>query len=71
MITSQLTGAKVEEKMIQKESEEEKEYKKKVPTGKYPALETSDGIIYETSAITKYIANSQSKLVGSNEFENA
>jgi len=48
------------------------EYLKKAPTGKYPILETSEGVISEANAIVRHIARvggDKAKLYGKNTFE--
>jgi len=49
------------------------EFKKKNPNGLVPTLETSDGYLYETNAIVRYLARSNegAKIYGKNDFERA
>lgn len=49
------------------------EHLKRNPLGKVPVVETSEGFLFESNAILRYIArlNSDSQLYGKNSYENS
>lgn len=71
VITANFAGAKLDEVILPAEEAKGKEYKTKVLTGKFPALETEEGVLFESAAIARYIArkNPASGLLGANEHE--
>ena len=73
MITSFLAGVHVEEVMVSDEEQKTKEFKQKCLTGKFPILETSEGVIFESAAIARYLArlNPDARLIGFDNLENA
>lgn len=69
-ITSNFAKVKLDEVMV--EDTKSKEYKAKSFTGKCPALETPEGILVESAAIARYIAEvGEGKLQGGNAWESA
>lgn len=65
-----MAGTNVEVVTLGQEEAKGKDYKSKVLTGKFPALETEEGVIFESAAIARYIARKAgSGLNGANEFE--
>jgi glutathione S-transferase len=69
-ITSNFAKVKLNEVMV--EDTKSKEYKAKSFTGKCPALETPKGILVESAAIARYIAEvGEGKLQGGNAWETA
>jgi len=69
-ITSNFAHIKLDEVMV--EDTKSKEYKAKSFTGKCPALETPEGVIVESAAIARYIAEiGEGKLQGGNAWETA
>lgn len=69
-ITSNFAKIKLDEVMV--EDTKSKEYKAKSFTGKCPALETPEGILVESAAIARYIAEvGEGKLQGGNAWEAA
>lgn len=69
-ITSNFAKVKLDEVMV--EDTKSKEYKAKSFTGKCPALETPEGILVESAAIARYIAEvGEGKLQGGNAWEAA
>jgi glutathione S-transferase len=54
MICAAFNGLSVEEVYIDAETKNSKEYKAKNPAGKFPCLETEDGMLFESSAIAKH-----------------
>ena len=75
MIVAQASNIKLEETVVAKDSEKEKELKGKCATGySLPLLELQDGtLLTQTSAICEFLAEtgSTSTLLGTNEFERA
>jgi elongation factor 1-gamma len=70
IITSNFAKVKLDEVMV--EDVNSKEYKAKVFSGKCPALETPEGILVESAAIARYIAEvGEGKLHGGNAWEKA
>jgi elongation factor 1-gamma len=70
-ITANFAGVQLDEVVLGPEEAKGKEYKTKVLTGKFPALETEQGVLFESAAIARYIArkNTGAGLLGSNEHE--
>jgi elongation factor 1-gamma len=67
-ITSNFAKVKLDEVMV--EDTKSKEYKAKSFTGKCPALETPEGVLVESAAIARYIAEiGEGKLQGGNAWE--
>lgn len=65
-----MTNTPVEVITLNQEEAKGKEYKGKVLTGKFPSLETEEGVIFESAAIARYIARkSGSTLNGTNDYE--
>jgi len=56
MIVADFGGHSVEEVMVSKDELNSKEWKLKSLTGKTPLFETSEGTLFETTAICKYLA---------------
>ena len=70
VITANFAKVKLDEIMV--EDVNSKEYKAKVFSGKCPALETPEGILIESAAIARYIAEvGEGKLHGGNAWEKA
>jgi elongation factor 1-gamma len=69
-ITSNFANIKLEEVMV--EDTKSKEYKAISFTGKCPALQTPEGVLVESAAIARYIAEiGEGKLQGGNAWEEA
>lgn len=67
-VTANFAKVKLDEVMV--EDTKSKEYKAKSFTGKCPALETPEGILVESAAIARYIAEiGEGKLQGGNAWE--
>jgi len=74
IISANICGQTVEEVLInQKDEDQYKDYKNKVPTGKFPALETKEGFLFESSALAKHFGrvSPTSNFNGSNNHEAA
>lgn len=72
LITAALAKVKVEEIILNEEEAKSKETKAKVLTGKFPFLETDQGVLFESAAIARFLASQGNKaLLGSNDFEQA
>ena len=56
LVTARMTNAKVQIIELTDEQKSSKEWKKKNITGAWPLLETDQGIITESVAISKYLA---------------
>ena len=72
LIVAALGHVQVEEIILTQEEAKSKETKAKVLTGKFPFLETEHGVLFESGAITSFLASKgDAKLLGQNDFENA
>ena len=75
MIVADLSKSQLEEIVVEKDSELEKELTSQLPVGftlTYPALQLEDGtIITQTTAIVEYLAETGTSpnLLGTNNFE--
>jgi len=72
-VTADLAHVEVEEVTIDKETQASPDFKKKSLTGKFPLLETADGLIFESVAIAKHLArlNPDAKLLGVGNHHNS
>jgi glutathione S-transferase len=72
-IAADFAKVQYEEVFVNEEEQKGKEYKAKVLHGKFPALETPEGVIFESAAIARYFGRitKDVKLVGTNDHEAA
>jgi glutathione S-transferase len=59
------TGKQIEVRLLTEAERFSKEFKQKNPFDRYPVLEAEEGVLYDTLAICKYLANGTG-LTGSN-----
>merc|ERR1719223_2010952 len=70
-VVAKLAGKQVELKLIDQETKDSKDYKAVNPQGKFPLLETPEGIVSESMTIAKFLAHGHPTLLGSSTVERA
>ena len=68
-LVAKLTGQKLEVVVVSDDKKKSAEYKKINPRAQFPMLETEEGVLYESTAIAKYLCQVSGKLLGSNAVE--
>jgi elongation factor 1-gamma len=69
LAVAELSGIKVEHKVINIGDTKNPDFLKKNPLGQVPVLETPEGPIYQTNAIIRHLARLSKGLYGSNNVE--
>jgi len=63
-IVAELTGSSLDVSIVDEATRSSKEHQKLNPLGKYPLLETKEGVIAGTLPICKYLCNVSKQLLG-------
>jgi len=70
-VVAKLAGKSVTSELVDAEKKATKEFKAINIFGRFPMLETSEGVLHESMAIAKYLANGHATLLGANDLERA
>lgn len=70
-VIAKMVGRPLEILVVDEDTRKSKDYQAKNILGKFPMLETEEGRLNESIAISKYLAYGDSKLLGSNYVEHA
>ena len=70
-VVAKLAKKNVTSVQVKPEEKNSKEFKAKNIFGKFPMLETNEGILHESMAIAKYLAHGHATLLGGNDVERA
>ena len=70
-VVAKLAGKKLDSTVLDAKTRNDKDWRAKNLFGKWPVLETKEGVICESMAIAKYLAAGHASLLGSNDVERA
>ena len=70
-VVAKIAKKNVTSVQVDAEMKNSKEFKAKNIFGKFPMLETNEGILHESMAIAKYFAHGHATLLGTNDLERA
>ena len=70
-VVAKLAGKKVTAELVEPEKRNSKEFKAINIFGRFPMLETPEGVLHESMAIAKYLAHGHATLLGTNDLERA
>ena len=70
-VVAKIAGKKLTSEVLDKKTQNDKDWRAKNVFGKWPVLEVKEGVICESMAIAKYLAAGHATLLGSNDVERA
>ena len=70
-VVAKLANKKLDSAVLDAKTRNDKDWRAKNLFGKWPVLETKEGVICESMAIAKYLAAGHASLLGSNDIERA